>query len=105
MNEHTLRVLSRAITFLKQYRNDEKLSLRWLVRGLEASLDTLEEKLPDEFYTAWYVHWGNLEQILAAGIAETHRTDVTENVAALETLLLRILERDCRGVQGKSTSE
>jgi hypothetical protein len=96
MNDHTIRVLGRAAAFLKQYRNDEKLSLRWLVRGLEASLDALEEQLPHAFYTAWYRHWGNLEQKLAAGASDTDGGDVAEDVAALEMLLLRCVAGECR---------
>ena len=88
MSEHTKRILERMIALLNEYQQGV-VSLRYLVDGLEGSLNTLEEKLPETFYTQWYIHWGGLEQILAAGTREKRHAVVLEDVESLKALLLQ----------------
>jgi hypothetical protein len=90
VNEHTRRILKQTLTLLGEYRRGTA-NLRYLVNGLEGSLNALEEELPETFYTQWYIHWGGLEQILAAGTERKRRMEILEEVEALEALLSQCL--------------
>lgn len=92
MNNHSKRVLRRTITLLEEYRTGKSGNLRGLVDGLEGSLNTLEEELPEDSYLKWYYHWGGLEQVLAAGTEDKRRAEILHDLDALETLLLQYLE-------------
>lgn len=91
MDEHTRRILKRAIALLNEYQQGRIVSLRYLVDGLEGNLKALEEELPETFYTQWYIHWGGLEQILAAGTQQERRMEILKEIEALETLLSQCL--------------
>lgn len=91
MKQHTLQIFARMLTFLKDYQQGMR-SLRGVVDSLEGSLNALEERLPDSFYTEWYAHWGDLEQIAAMGTEHKHREVVLEKVKALESLLSQYVE-------------
>jgi hypothetical protein len=87
MQEHTKRVLARAIGFLDGYVAGT-MTLRWLVDALEGSIRALEEELPAAFCDRWYRHWGSLEETLAVeGESEDRRATLPE-VEALRALLL-----------------
>ncbi len=94
MKEHSRRILGRAAKLLERYRTGQ-VSFRSLVCGLEASLDSLEERLPDDFYARWHAHWDELETVLAIGeyqerqqeIVEERKQDILDEVGALENLL------------------
>ena len=90
MNEHTRRILRQMLTLLGEYQRGIA-NLRYLVDGLEGSLNAVEEELPEAFYTQWYIHWGGLEQILAAGTERKHRMEILEEVKMLEALLSQYL--------------
>lgn len=90
MNEHTKRILNRMRSFLAAYER-ENLSLRSLVDNLEGSIQALDEGLPSEFQLEWFYHWGNLEQILAAGTEDKRLEEITEEIDALLDLLERHL--------------
>ena len=91
MNEHTRRLLDRMRYLLDQYSR-KTLSLRSLVDGLELNLNTLEERLPEKFYSDWYTHWGTLEVALAMSVEglrteDESRAQVLKAVEALDHLI------------------
>jgi hypothetical protein len=86
VNEQTKRILARMRIQLEEYLQ-RPTDLAGLVDSLEGALDALEERLPDSFYTDWFDHWGNLEQIRASGTQEDRRGEVVEEVSGLVALL------------------
>jgi hypothetical protein len=91
MSEHTKRILNQMLALLSGYEQGTA-SLRYLVDGLEGSLDALEEELPKAFYDQWYVHWGGLEQILAAGTQDKRSVVLLEeDVKALKALIFQLV--------------
>lgn len=91
MNPHTQRLLGRVRSFLESYRQGD-LSLSYLVSGLEASLNALEEPIQGNFYQKWYVYWGRLEEILALDMESEHNDEVLENIQGLERLINAALQ-------------
>ena len=79
-----------------------KLGLHHLVSELEASLNALEEGLPQAFHNRWYTHWGRLEEVLALNMEHKHREEIIENVRALESLLNEVLKNATLDVQYSS---
>ena len=59
-NSHTKRILLRMFNAIENFEN-EKSSLQSLVDFLEGSLNAIEEKFPETFYSDWFSNWGNLE--------------------------------------------
>lgn len=74
------------LILLKEYQQGMS-TLREVVDSLEGSLNALEERLPDSFYTEWFTHWENLEQIVAMGTEHNRREIALEEVMALQSLL------------------
>jgi hypothetical protein len=66
MYQSTLNILQGIMITIKNY-NDNNQSLRKIVDDLEGSVNAIEEKLSNKFYSNWQTHWGNLEIILAMG--------------------------------------
>jgi hypothetical protein len=86
MDVHTRNIIGKMATMLQEFKK-RKVNLRALVDGLEGSINALEEKLPDSFYTKWYSHWGSLEQYLATGSEKQFKKEIIMEVEALEGLL------------------
>ena len=79
------------LSLLTKYKEGE-VTLSFLVNSLEGSLSTLEEKLPGDFYAAWYKHWGELETYLALNLAKERKAEVLEEVETLITQLKQSLK-------------
>ena len=90
-NEHSQRVLMRMIASIRDYKSGESTTLRGLVDNLEGGLNALEEEMPEYFRLTWYLHWGGLEQVLAAGTEEKRRPEILQDLNALEILLTTYL--------------
>ena len=96
MNDHTRRILTRMRDLLEAHSAD-KMELRELVDSLEWSLNAVEERLPSDFYSAWYDAWGTLEQVLALGTEVNRAGEISHAITALAAALGEQIEasRDC----------
>jgi wobble nucleotide-excising tRNase len=83
MKQHSRAILQRSLSVIHSYRRND-ISLGQLVSSLEGSLNALEEKMPEEFYSLWYSYWGNLETALALGIESQAQKEISEDLDVLE---------------------
>ncbi len=79
MNEHSRQMLAQATRLLEEYRAGQT-SFRSLVYGLDASLSSLEERLPDDFYTRWHAHWDELEAVFAEAEYQGRQREIVEEL-------------------------
>lgn len=86
MNQQSRDILQRSLMLISNYRRDEIIPGQ-LVSGLEGSINTLEKKMSEEFYSAWYNHWGNLEIVLALGTEAQYRKEIFEDLKELEKII------------------
>ncbi len=92
MNEDTKRILNQMLALLNGYERGT-VSLRYVVDGLEGSLNALEEELSKAFYDQWYTHWGGLEQILAANTQDKRSVVlIEEDVKALKASISQLID-------------
>lgn len=86
MNFQSRVILQRILVLINDYKNN-KINLKRLVDSLEGSLNSIEEKIPDEFTKLWYLHWGNLEIILALGIEIQSKEEILNELEKLEKII------------------
>lgn len=85
MEENTIRIFRRMLSFMDDYRN-HKIDLRRLVNSLEGSKNSVEEFLSEEFCSGWHKHWNKLEIILALG----RENDVETIIMEIKSLEMHI---------------
>jgi len=86
MNKHTRQIIKQMLVLFQDYRQN-KIGLKHLVDGLEGGINAIEENLPKTFHDQWFINWGRLEETLAIGKENEYRTDIFEDITALETML------------------
>jgi hypothetical protein len=86
MNDHTQRILKQMINLLEDHL-EEKSNLTILVNGLEGCMNAIEEKMPETFQTHWYIHWAELETILAMGTEIVRQKEIFEEINAFKDFL------------------
>lgn len=91
MNDRTGRLIGRMRHLHGQYSQKE-ITLGSLVGGLELNLNTIDERLAEDFNRGWYSHWGTFEVALAMSVEglrteDESRAQCLEAVEALDHLL------------------
>ena len=92
MHEQTLRKLASVLALINDYR-EQNIGLRYLVDSLEGTILSLEERLPERFYTIWDKSWSQLEIALALEQESVYRNVIQQELSNLEILLLEILPK------------
>ena len=87
MNQQTKSILNRVLQNIEMYKKSE-IDLDYLVNLLEGSINALEEKLPQEFYDAWFSSWSDLEICLAQGKQNIYRDELLIEIEKINSLVM-----------------
>ena len=93
MQAPTRRKFVRALRLINDYR-EKQIGLGYLVDSWEGTLDSLEERMPEEFYNVWFEAWGELEVVLALQEEASQQDQIQRGLKGLEKLLSEVVGPD-----------
>jgi hypothetical protein len=90
MYDHTRRILTRALNFIEDYKNN-LIGPNQIMGLIGGSLSALEEKLPDEIYKSWNTCDWELEMLIVMQPELNQNQEVMECINHFEMLAKNFL--------------